>query len=152
VAGPSFAGGTSYRYGALWSAKKNPVITVDLGQTMKCASFGMNFHGYPWHDALKGQVKDKVEVFISEDGTNYRTVGLLQTDLRRRDIPVNFMLPDDESLTGATFRCIPATPVDTRYVQYRISNTRVIDVTELEVLDAIALEPFDLRIALPDEK
>jgi hypothetical protein len=119
---------------------------------MTCASFGMNFHGYPWHDALKGEVTDRVEVLVSDDGTNFRSVGMLQTDLRRRDIPVNFMLPDNETLTGATFRCIPPTPLATRYVRYKVSNTRVIDVTELEVLDAIRFEPCDLRIALPDEK
>jgi hypothetical protein len=152
VAGPSFAGGTSYRYGALWSANKNPVIIVDLGDAMKCASFGLNFHGYPWHDALKGDVKDNVEVLVSTDGSNYRQVGTLQTDLRRRDIPVNFMLPDDESLTGATFRCLPPAPMEARYVQFKVRNRRVLDVTEIEVLDAIQFEPFDLRIALPDEK
>jgi len=79
------------------------------------------------------------------------SVGTLQTDLRRREIPVNFMLPDDESLTGATFRCIPSAPLDARFVQFKVRNARVLDVTELEVLDAIGFEPFDLRIGLPDE-
>jgi hypothetical protein len=152
VAGPSFAGGTSYRYGALWSAKKNPVVTLDLTAPTKCASFGMNFHGYPWHDALKGQIKDKVEVLVSADGITYTSLGFLHTDLRYKEIPVNFMLPDDEHLTGATFRLIPDKPVQARYVQFKIGNQRVFDVTELEVLDAIDFKPFDLRIALPEEK
>jgi hypothetical protein len=152
VVGPSFAGGTSYKWGAIWSAKKNPVITVDLGAVKPCASFGMNFHGYKWHDALKGEVNDKVEVLTSQDGTSYTSVGFLVTDLRRKDIPVNFMLPDNEELTGATFRVIPPQPVGARYVQYKIANTRIFDVTELEVLDTIAFKPFDLRIALPDAK
>jgi hypothetical protein len=150
VAGPSYAGGTSYKSGALWSAKKDPVITLDLGAPTTCASFGMNFHGYPWDDALKGQVKDKVEVLVSNDGAAYTSVGFLQTDLRFKDVPVNFMLPDDEKLTGATFRCIPAKPMQARFVQFKITNKRMFDVTELEVLDAIEFKPFDLRIALPD--
>jgi hypothetical protein len=151
VAGPSFAGGTSYRSGALWSAKKNPVITVDLGAATTCASFGLNLHGYPWHDALRGQIKDIVEVFTSNDGTNYTSVGFLHTDLRRKEIPVNFMLPDEEKLTGATFRVIPDKPVQTRFVQFKVTNKRTFVVTEIEALDAIALKPFDLRVALPGE-
>jgi hypothetical protein len=110
----------------------------------------MNFHGYPWDDALKGQVKDKVEVLVSNDGAAYTSVGFLQTDLRFKDVPVNFMLPDDEKLTGATFRCIPAKRMQARFVQFKITNKRMFDVTELEVLDAIEFKPFDLRIALPD--
>jgi hypothetical protein len=39
---------------ALWSPNRNPVITVDLGARSACASFGMNFHGNPWHDAFTG--------------------------------------------------------------------------------------------------
>ncbi|MDQ3815810.1 MAG: discoidin domain-containing protein, partial [Armatimonadota bacterium] len=152
IVGPSFAGGTSYKYGAMWSAKKNPVITLDLGAPASCASFGLNFHGYPWHDALKGQVKDQVEVLVSDDGKDFNSLGFLQTDLRYKDIPINFMLPDEETLTGATFRFIPDKPVTTRYVQYKITNKRNFDVTELEVLDAIKFEPYDLRLALPDEK
>jgi hypothetical protein len=152
VAGPSFAGGTSYRSGALWSPKKNPVITVDLGAPANCASFGLNFHGYKWFDALKGQVSDKVEVLTSNDGTNYTSAGFLETDLRNKDIPVNFMLPDNEQLTGATFRVIPPKPVQARYVQYKVTSNRIFVATEIEVLDSISFKPFDLRIALPDEK
>jgi hypothetical protein len=151
VAGPSFAGGISYKWGALWSAKKDPVITVDLGSTRSCASFGMNFHGYPWHDALKGEIQDTVEVLVSADAKSFTSLGFLETNLRRKDIPINFMVPDNEELTGATFRLIPRTPTEARYVQFKIRNKRIIDVTELEVLDAIELKPFDLRIALPDE-
>jgi hypothetical protein len=151
VAGPSFAGGTSYRSGALWSEKKNPVITVDLGAPAACASFGLNFHGYKWHDALKGQVQDKVEVLISTDGASYTSVGFLETDLRRKDIPVNFMLPDNEELKGATFRVIPPTPIQARYVRYKVTSNRMFVATEIEVLDEINFKPFGIRIALPDD-
>jgi len=47
VTGPPYAGGTSFGLGA---------------------AFGMNFHGYPWWDALTGEVKDTVEVLVSTDG------------------------------------------------------------------------------------
>ena len=151
VAGPPYAGGGSYKYGALWSAGKNPVITLDLGEVKPCAAFGMNFHGYPWWDALKGEIKDKVEVLVSKDGKEFAPLGFLITDLRWKDLPVNHMGPDHECLQGATFRLIPDKPVEARYVQYKVASARFFCCTELEVLDSIQFEPFDLRIALPDE-
>ena len=150
VAGPPYAGGTSYRCGALWGKGKNPVITLDLGTVTTCAAFGMNFHGYPWWDALKGEIQDRVEVLVSTDGKDYTSLGFLKTDLRWKDLPVNHMWPDHEVIQGATFRLIPEKRVEARYVQYRVTNQRFFCSTELEVLDAISYEPFDLRIALPE--
>lgn len=151
IVGPSYAGGTSYRSGALWNANTNPVITLDLGRPESCAAFGLNFHGYEWWDALAGQVTDRVEVRVSADGSDYRSLGFLNTDLRWQDLPVNFMWPDDEALTGATFRLIPEQPTTTaRFVQYRVTSQRIFCATEVEVLDSIRSEPFDLRLALPE--
>jgi hypothetical protein len=150
--GPSYAGGTSYRSGAVWLQDANPVITVDLGAPTSCASFGMNFHGYPWWGALKGEVKDKVEVLTSTDGRDYTWQGLLNSNLRWVDLPVNYMWPDDESITSATFRFVPTMPVLARYVKYQVSNKRIFDCAGLEVMDSIKTELFDLRLALPDEE
>jgi hypothetical protein len=150
--GPSYAGGTSYHSGALWLQDANPAITLDLGAPMSCASFGMNFHGYPWWDALKGEVQDKVEVLTSSDGKDYTSQGFLKSDLRWVDLPVNYMWPDDESITSATFRFVPTLPVMARYVKYQVTNKRIFDCAGLEVLDSIKSEPFDLRLALPDEE
>jgi hypothetical protein len=151
VIGPTYVGGISYRYGALWQSKTNPTITLDLGEKKSCASFGLNFHGYPWWDSLKGQIKDRVAIQVSDDGRDFTSIGQLKTDLRRKDIPVNFMLPDEETLAGHTFRLIPEKPISTRFVRYLVTNDRHFCVTELEVLDSIEQKPFDLRIALPDE-
>ncbi len=152
VAGPPYSGGISYRYGAIWRSGVNPVITLDLGSTMECASFGMNLHGYPGWDALKGEIKDKVEVLVSPDGRSFSSLGFLKTDIRWKDLPANHMWTDEETLKGATFRLIPKKPVKTRFVQYKVTNGRFFDCTELEVLDSIEFEPFDLLIALPDER
>lgn len=152
VCGPTYAGGGSYHYGVIWNNNTNPTVSLDLGSVQKCASFGMNFHGYPWWDALKGQVKDKVEVFTSVDGKEYVSQGFLKTDLRWKDLPVNYMWPDEETVQGYMFRVIPGAPVEARFVQYRITSKRMLCATELEVLDSINSEPFDLKIALPDEK
>jgi len=149
--GPSYAGGTSYRSGAIWQQNANPQITVDLGAPLACASFGMNLHGYPWWDALKGEVQDKVEVLVSMDGSDFTSQGFLNTDLRWVDLPANYMWTDDETMTSATFRFVPSQPVAARFVKYRVTNARMFDCAGLEVLDTIRLEPFDLRIALPDE-
>lgn len=148
---PSYAGGTSYRSGALWMANANPVITVDLGTAATCASFGLNFHGYPWWDALKGEVQDKVEVLTSIDGKDFTSQGFINSNLRWRDLPANYIWPDDETITSATFRCAPSHPLTARYVKFAITNKRVFDCAGIEVLDSFKLEPFDLRIALPDE-
>jgi len=149
--GPSYAGGSSYQSGALWSQDVNPVITLDLGTPAACASFGMNLHGYPWWDSLKGEVQDRVEVLTSLDGQEYRSQGLLKLNLFWKDLPANYMWTDEESMTSGTFRLVPARPVTTRFVQYRIRNQRFFDCAGLEVLDSIGSAPFDLRIALPDE-
>ncbi|MCY3021850.1 MAG: hypothetical protein NTW87_22805 [Planctomycetota bacterium] len=152
VAGPPYAGGTSYRSGAIWDGNVNPVITLDLGAPAACASFGMNVHGYPFYDVLKGEVKDKVEVLVSDDGKAFTSAGFLVTDWRWKDLPANHIWPDEETITGATFRLIPEKPVTTRFIQYKVTSPRFFCCTELEVLDAIKYEPFDLRVALPDEK
>jgi hypothetical protein len=136
----------------LWNGGTNPVITLDLGAPTACASFGMNFHGYEWWDFLRGEVKDQVEVLTSLDGQEYTSRGFLHTNLRWKELPVNLMWPDEETLTGATCRFIPEQPVTARYVQYKVTSERFFCCTELEVLEAIRFEPFDLRIALPDER
>jgi hypothetical protein len=151
VAGPTYAGGTSYATGAIWDGKTNPAITVDLGQSQSCASFGMNFHGYPWHDAMKGQIKDTIEVLVSDDGKEFRPVGRLKTNQFWKEIPVNYVWTDEETMAGGTFRVIPERPVTARFVQYRVKSDRNFCATELEVLDSIRYEPFDLRVALPQK-
>jgi hypothetical protein len=100
---------------------------------------------------MKGEVKDRVEVLVSLDGEKYESAGFLNTDWRWKDLPANHLWPDEEIIQGATFRLLPAAPVDARYVRYVIESQRIIAVTELEVLDRLTLEPFDLRLALPEK-
>jgi hypothetical protein len=149
--GPSYAGGSSYQSGALWDQGVNPVINLDLETPSACASFGMNLHGYPWWDSLKGEVQDQVEVLTSLDGKEYSSQGFLKLNLFWKDLPANYMWTDEETMTSGTFRFIPDRPVTTRFVQYRILNKRFFDCAGLEVLDTIRSTPFDLRLALPDE-
>jgi hypothetical protein len=60
--------------------------------------------------------------------------------------------PDDEKITGDTFWLVPEKPIAARFVQYKVSSGRNFCCTELEVLDSIKSEPFDMRIALPGRK
>jgi len=152
AAGPPYAGGTSYKWGACWNGNRNPVVTVDLGEAKPCASFGMNIHGYMWWDSLKGENQDKVEVLVSKDGKEYAPVGFLKMNYLWKELPVNHMWPDHELIQGDTFRVIPDKPVEARFVQYKVTSSRFFDCTELEVLDLIQYKPFDLKLALPDEK
>ncbi|MBA3707638.1 MAG: hypothetical protein H0W83_02315 [Planctomycetes bacterium] len=151
VVGPPYSGGVSYQTGALWSAGKNPVITVDLGAATACASFGLNIHGYEPKDALKGEVADVIEVLVSDNGTDFTSAGFLRTDMRWKDLPVNHMWTDEETMCGFTARLIPPKPVSAHFVRFRTETKRFLCVTEIEVLDAIEFKPFDLRVALPDK-
>jgi hypothetical protein len=153
VAGPNYAGGIGPRYGLCWDKGTKPVITLDLGTAQRCAAFRIHLSaGWPWWDALKGQVKDAVEVLTSVDARQYASRGFFDLNLRRKDIPSNHMLPDDETATGFLYTLTLPEPAEARYVQYKITPQRILTVSEIQVLDSIRYEPFDLRIALPDER
>jgi hypothetical protein len=47
---------------------------------------------------------------------------------------------------------VPGRPVEARYVRFKVTPERALTVSEVQVLDFIRYEPFDLRIALPDER
>ncbi|MEA2735638.1 MAG: hypothetical protein QOE14_2089, partial [Humisphaera sp.] len=66
--GSSYSGGASYKEGPLWAKNTSPEITVDLGASQQAAAFRIHIHGYPAQDAMKGKVKDEVEVLVSDDG------------------------------------------------------------------------------------
>jgi len=141
----------SWGAGHLWRPGANPTITLDLGAESRCAAFGLNF--LDMGDLLRNNLalRTKIEVEVSFDGANYRSLGLVNTRLRMKDLPVNWMAPDDESFGAYSFYLIPPAPVTARYVRYRVNSPGFFCCTELFALDSIKYEPFDLRIALPDE-
>lgn len=149
IVGPPYAGGISFSYGLCWPDGKQPEITVDLQSPQRCGAFRVQVSGYPWWDSLKGEVKDRIEVLTSTDGKNFTSQGLFDLNLWWKDVPANHMAPDEEAMTGPIFDLVPPQPVEARYVRYKIDAKRFTDVSEVEVLDGIRSEPFDLRIALP---
>ena len=152
IVGPPFVGGITPKFGAAWKQGQKPEVTVDLGKAESCAAFRIQIGaGWPWWDALKGEVKDKVEVLASLDGKDFASQGFFDFDLFWKDIPINHFMPDDEHAQGFNHTLIPAKPVQARYVRFAITPARILTVSEVQVLDGIKFEPFDLRIALPDE-
>ena len=153
VVGPPFAGGGNPAFGPGWDKGTNPVVTVDMGAVQRCAAFRINLGGgWPWWDALKGEVEDRVTVLASTDGVQFTSLGTVNTDLRWRDLAANHMLPDNEKLTAHLFELLPPAPVDARYIRFDISPQRSLCVNEVQVLDSLVYKPFDLRLALPDER
>ena len=152
VVGPPYPGGIAPSFALCWEKGQHPEITVDLGESKSCGAFRIQLGaGWPWWDALKGEFKDRVEVLTSEDGRNYRSQGFFDLNLRWKDLPVNHFWPDEEVIPGHLFERILPDPVRARYVRFKVSPERTLTVSEVEVLDWIRHEPFDLRLALPDE-
>ena len=59
------------------------------------------------------------------------------------------MWPDEEVIAGHNFELITPAPVQARFVRYKLTPERAVTVSEVEVLDGIRYEPFDLRLAMP---
>lgn len=153
IAGPPYPGGTAPAFAACWNQGQDPEITVDLGRLERCGAFRIQLGaGWPWWDALKGEVQDKVEVLTSVDGVDYRSRGFLDFDLRWKDLPANHLWPDEETLCAHLFERILPVPIEARYVRFKITPARTLTVSEVEVLDFIRYEPFDLRLTMPDEE
>ncbi len=106
--------------------------------------------GYPFWDALAGEVKDEVELFTSTDGKQFTRRGAFALDLRWKDLPVNLMWPDEETMTGPVFELVLPEAVDARWVRFAIRAKRFTMTSEVEVLDGVQDKPFDLRLALPE--
>ena len=151
--GPPYAGGIGPRHALCWDKGDDPVIDVDMGQVQRCGAFRIHLSaGWPWWDAMKGQVKDKVEVLTSLDGKTFASQGFYALNLRWKDIPANHMMPDDETATGFTYDLVLSEPVESRHVRFKVTTERTVTVSEVQVLDWIRYKPFDLRITLPDER
>ena len=150
IVGPPYTGGVAYRYGAIWKKGDAPVVTIDLGRVEKCAAFRIQAGGYPWWDALEGEVLDQVEVQTSINGMQYTSQGSFNFKLRWKDIPVNEIWPDEEALRAPNYLLILPKPSKARYVRFAITPERFFSVSEVQVLDSVTYKPFDLKIALPD--
>ena len=146
--GAPYNGGSNYQDGAMWN---KPVdITVDLGSPQSCKAFRIHIYGYDFQDAIKGQVKDKVEVLTSLDGQNFTSAGNFDFNLRWKNVPENYMWTDEESFCAHVHTLPLKDAVNARYVQFKVTPSRTMGISEVMVLDGYEFKPFDLKIALPD--
>lgn len=151
VIGSPYAGGIAGRSCLCWTQGQKPAITVDLGQPEKCGAFRIHLTGYPFWDAMKGEVQDQAEVLTSLDGKEFVRRGSFDLNLRWRDLAVNHLWPDEETFTGPIFDLDLSQPVPARYVRFKLTSRRFLMASEVQVLDQIQYRPFDLRVALPEE-
>jgi hypothetical protein len=152
VVGGPYSGGASYSFGALWNKDLQPDITVDLGQPQKCSAFRIHINGYPHADAIKGQVRDKIEVLTSSDGNEFTSRGECDFNLRGRDVPVNQMWSDERKFAAHNHTLVLPQPAEARYVRFKLTPARMLAITEVQALESIAMTPFDLKLALPNMK
>jgi hypothetical protein len=129
---------------------------VDLEKSEKVGGFRVHAHeAYPWFDAMKGQMPDRIEVLTSVNDEEYTSRGFVKLNLRWKDLPADFMWPDSEEFQGHMYDLVLPAPVEARYVRLKIARIptgRILGITEIQALDSIKREPFDLRVALPDER
>ncbi len=154
VVGSNYAGGTAMKYAAGFDEKSSPVdITVDMGELKTITALGIHLTaGWPWWDALKGEVRDEIEAFTSRDGQTFESQGTFQLNLLRRDIPINYMLPDDETLRAWNYILPLQSPVTAQFVRFRVTARRSLGITEVQAFDRLERRDFWMRILLPDEK
>ncbi|MCL2640523.1 MAG: discoidin domain-containing protein [Phycisphaerales bacterium] len=147
--GSGYNGGVNTQSGAMW---KDPVdITVDLGKPEACKAFRIHIYGWGPQDAIKGEVKDKVEVLTSLDGENFTSTGNFDFNLRGKDIPENFTWNDEETFKAHNHTLPLKDAVNARYVKFKVTpGNRMMGISEVQVLDGYEFKPFSMRLALPD--
>ncbi|MCL2646517.1 MAG: discoidin domain-containing protein [Phycisphaerales bacterium] len=148
--GSSFSGGVNFAEGPAWTKGMKPEITVDLGKPEKIAAFRIHILGYPTQDAMKGEIKDKVEVLTSDDGKDFKSAGNFDFNLYWKDIPVNYMYNDEETFAAHNHTMLLPSPVTARYVKFAVAASRTMVITEIQALDGVESKPFDLKLAMPD--
>ena len=94
-------------------------------------------------------MKDEVEVLVSNDGKAFKPAGKFDFKLRWKDVPANYMWPDDEQFVAYNHTLRLDEPIETRYVKFAAKASRFMVISEVQVLNGVKSEPFDLRIALP---
>lgn len=150
-----YSGGALYPYGVCWDRTAKPKeITVDLGKPEKFSALRLHLSSYPSMDMLRGEWQIGVEGLVSSDGKTFRSMGTFNTRPLWKDLPVNFMMPDNESLRAGCLELILPKAAEGQYVQFRITPAAKHNVicTEVQVFDQIKREPYDLRIVLPHEQ
>jgi hypothetical protein len=148
----SYPAGLAFKYGVLYDKGTKPEVTIDLGSTQKFEAVRAQIQGYPGADAIRGEIKDKIEVLTSNDGKDFKSQGEFDFRMYWKNVPVNFMYADDENFACHNHTLKFKEPIEARYVKFNITPARQkLGVTELQVIDKVESKPFDLKIALPGD-
>jgi len=91
-------------------------------------------------------------VLVSDDGKEFTPAGKFNFDVRWKDVPVNYMWTDEETFAAHNHTLVLDHPVTARFVKFKLTPSRMMVVTEVQVLDGVKSEPFDLKIVLPENK
>jgi len=89
-------------------------------------------------------------VHINLYGQDFTSAGNFDFNLRWKDVPENYMWTDEETFCAHVHMLPLKDAVNARYVQLKITPSRITGISEVMVLDGYEFAPFDLRIALPD--
>ena len=130
-------GGSYWSKSAGWDDKTPDVsIDLDLGQETHCAAIGLSSCG---DNALSGGMvrRQSVEVLVSGDGKEFKSIGMVDFRSRYKDIPYNNMLGDEEDMGGGAFYVPLPNPVNTRYIRYHAKFKGDFLTTELLVHDSV---------------
>ena len=100
---------------------------------------------------LRHAINERVDgiAWCAYGGGSAYSHGLLWNNWK--DLPADPMWPDSERFEGHMFEPALEEPVEARYVRLRISSAPMTGITEIQAPDTIKYEPFDLRVALPNE-
>jgi hypothetical protein len=145
-------GGSYWSKSAGWDEKTPDVsIDLDLGQETHCAAIGLSSCG---DNALSGGIarRQSVEVLVSSDGKEFKSIGMVDFRSRYKNIPYNYMLADEEDMSGGAFYVPLPKPVNTRYIRYHAKFKSDFLTTELLVHDSVTIKPYPVSIALPGEE
>jgi len=120
VVASTYGGGSTYRWGPIWPAKANPVITVDLKEPQTVAAVRLHVTGYPY-DLYRGPYCT-VEVLTSENGKRYQSQGSFQTKMRAVALDGDFLNQERGGFESLVFPLLFKEPVRARYVRCQITN------------------------------
>ena len=151
---PAYVGGTAIQVRRLWTDRpSSPSSPSTSARARSAAPSASRSGGYPWWDAIKGEVKDKVEV------AHLRRRQGVHQPRRLRLQPALEGHPRQPHVARRGGLLRPQLRADAR--QARRGPLRAVQahaapaclsVSEVQVYDTIDYAPFDLKLALPDGK
>lgn len=145
---------------AIWPDGTTPEFTVDLEAVQQVQAFRVWSHAAHYGDGFVHP--EKIEIEVSTGGQNYTPVGTITHD-QLWDPPGDYIACEGDDSRQVRdwpqqgrlvygFRLVLDTPVDARYVRFRMFplEGKHMGFWELEVFDTVRVEDWDNGLALKD--